>query len=174
MQMLCTVPAAFLLIVLSLLAAAGDEGCVQITVGPPDEEQQQDPTEEIPASMVQIRFGNFSEETAVDVQFYAATVALEDPAVGLFTEEYRVTQDIGFAGTGLLEPQSQDDILLDCGEVLILGTAGGEFRDLETGQQVAVGTRRIAILGAQFDCGDRITFAFRDEDGLFETDMDID
>ena len=50
---------------------------------------------------------------------------------------------------------------------LILGTAGGEFLDDETGEPIAQGsTVRFAALGPQFGCGSLVTFEFTvDEDG---------
>jgi len=118
-----------------------------------------DGTTEAP-STVRIRFVNASARYALDVQFYASAAGVGDPSAELFIPEKRIVGDIGFAGTGLIPAGQIDSTELACTNATTIGTLGGRFVDQDTGQQVATGQQRLYGLGAQYMCGDTITFRF--------------
>lgn len=108
-----------------------------------------------------------TSDFALDVQFHLAV----DPEVvtqaALFTSGNAFSDGIGFLSMGILMPGDTVTRLFECTDALILGTAGGEFLDDETGEPIAQGSAvRFAALGPQFGCGSVVTFEFVvDDDG---------
>ena len=75
-----------------------------------------------------------TSDFALDVQFHLST----DPGVvsqtALFAAGNAFRDGIGFLSLGILAPGETIARLFDCTDSLILGTAGGEFLDDESGQ----------------------------------------
>ncbi len=117
-----------------------------------------------------------ASDFALDVQFFTST----DPAVtsesDLLSEDNQFRNGIGFLSLGILSSGESVDISLACSDFLFVGTAGGEFLDANTGESIAVSTRsRLAQLGPQFDCGNRVTFLFfADSTGTPTTALSIE
>ena len=109
--------------------------------------------ESVAPEEVLVRFRNFAESEAVNVEFYATNEPLETVPDDLFQEDYKVTNSIGVAGTGIVQPLRADAITFPCTESLTLGTTGGSFSDNETGEARGVGTSAsshvvLRVLGA--------------------------
>lgn len=117
-------------------------------------------------SLVVVRLVNVSA-LALDVRFFVSTDPTVTTAEELFVEGNAFREGIGFLSLGVLGPGEAVDVPIACEEVVFLGTQGGEFLDPETGESVAQSAKpRLAALGPQFDCGDRVTFRFfADENG---------
>ncbi|RME41468.1 MAG: hypothetical protein D6788_01150 [Planctomycetota bacterium] len=111
-----------------------------------------------------VQFRNFTAGEAVDVGFFVSPtppVVLPDD---LFVEENRFLTSVGVAGTGIVQPLSQDIIEIPCSEGLTLGTSGGRFVDNETGELRGVGQPRWVQEGPLALCDAIVTFEF-DGDG---------
>ena len=117
-------------------------------------------------SVVVVRLVNLSE-LALDVQLFASTDPTVTTADQLFVEANVFLQGIGFLSLGILAPGEGVDVPIPCEDAVFVGTLGGEFLDASTGESIAAGTTpRLAQLGPQFDCGNRVTFRFfPDDDG---------
>jgi hypothetical protein len=118
-------------------------------------------SQEPPPEFVTIRFINASSDQAVQVEFYATNEPLEAIPDELFADDtYLVNQSIGVAGSGLLEPQSGDEIDFECTETLTIGTLGGEFRDNETGEVLGRGNEVYKAPGGFSLCGGTAVFTY--------------
>jgi hypothetical protein len=118
---------------------------------------------------VLVRFRNFAESEAVDVEFYATNNPLAVLPDDLFQEANRVTASIGVAGTSIVQPLRVDAITFTCTEHLTMGTTGGSFLDNETGQARGIGTMRWVQEGPLGLCGHVVTFEFRPDGEGFVT-----
>ena len=149
-----------------LIAAAASAGCAT-----------QSATDQIPTSPdapitpdeVLVRFRNYAESEAVDVEFYATNDPLAVVPDDLFQEANHFTTSIGVAGTGIVQPLRADAITFSCTEHLAMGTSGGSFWDNETGQARGVGTMRWVQEGPLGLCGHVVTFEFRPDGEGFVT-----
>jgi len=115
---------------------------------------------------VLVRFVN-ETDVVVEVQFHATLDDIGGSADALFVPQYLVIQDIGVAGTGLLIPKSADTIKWPCTDGLIVGVAGGQFLDPNSGAELGTGPARIIQQGLVFDCGATITFRYQETDAGF-------
>ncbi len=127
----------------------------------------------ITAEEVLIRFRNFSETDAVNVEFFASITALAALPEDLFVDEHRTSVNIGVAGTGILQPLHTDEILFPCTVDLVIGTTGGTFIDNDTGEVRGDGDRRWAQDAAVGLCGRSVTFGFGPVDDGFITRLMI-
>jgi len=126
------------------------------------------------STVVRLRFRNLSTDNAVDVKFFVSPQALANLPDDLLVDANRLTENIGLAGSGLLAPGEVDAITLACGESLIVGTRGGDFRDAESGASAGQGPVRFAVQGAQFACGDTVVYSFDDSGGTFRVTQSIE
>jgi len=117
---------------------------------------------------IRIRLVNDSD-VDVDTQFYAANTALENPAEELFAPAYRVQAGIGVAGTGIVQADTDDEIVLPCGADTIIGTAGGQFLDPDTGTPLGQGQTRLLTVGSNFDCGNTLIFGYTGNGGDYDS-----
>jgi hypothetical protein len=120
-----------------------------------------------------VRFRNFTVNDAVNVEFYATNRPLLSVPGDLFLEENLVTESIGVAGTGIVQPQTEDTIAFPCGANLTLGTAGGSFSDNESGEPRGLGIPRWAQEGPLALCGSVVTFEFSGNGTDFVTILTI-
>ena len=123
---------------------------------------------------VRVRFRNLTRTEAVNVEFHVSNTALDDLPDDLFVDEHLVTESIGVAGTGIIEPQTDDEIDLPCTDGLTLGTSGGVFLDNDTGQERGVGTARWVQESPLGLCGSIVTMWFFIVDDEFQTILTID
>ena len=123
---------------------------------------------------VEARFLNYSFTAAIEVEFYATNVQLDDTTTELFMPEHFVSSGIGLAATGIIEPAHQDSITFPCTASLTLGTAGGRFLDRDTGELLGAGAARW-VTDAQLGlCGRVVTFEFTDTDGTFAVNLRVE
>ncbi len=123
-----------------------------------------------PPEFVTIRFINASPDQALQVEFYATDEPLEAIPDDLFADDtYLVRESIGLAGSGLLGPQSEDEIQFQCTETLTIGTLGGEFRDNETGEVLGRGDQVYKAPGGFSLCGGTAVFTYSSADGEHQT-----
>lgn len=122
---------------------------------------------------VLIRFRNFSQTDAVNVEFFVSNNALDTLPDDLFVDEHRTSANIGVAGTGILEPLRSDETLFPCTADLVIGTTGGTFIDNDTGEVRGRGDMRWSQDAAVGLCGRRVTFGFEPVDDGFTTRMTI-
>ena len=135
------------------------------TTTPADEADS--PTEDgsstSPDETVTIRFRNLTVNEAIDVEFHASALPLMTLPDDLLVVENLVTASIGVAGTGIIQPLSEDMIQYSCSPGLTIGTAGGSFMDYETGEPRGSGTPRWVEEGPLALCGGVVTFEFAGE-----------
>lgn len=127
---------------------------------------------DMPDNTVRVRFTNFSTTNAVRVQFFVSSETGITPPDELFVQQFDVTEtsSIGVAGSGIVGPQSDDEIEINCADNLIIGTLGGEFLDDNSGKVVGQGDQsRWLVFGGQFDCGATITYSYRSAGGFSVT-----
>ncbi len=163
-----------------LLAVAGgivmqSGSCVSVTNvdpgGGPGSGEGPPPT----PSAVTVQFINQSTANALDVQFFASAAPIgDDVNTTLFDPANRVTQDIGFAGTGLIPAGETDEITLNCDAAVSVGTLGGLFKNPDTGEEIGTGEARVAEIDLQYYCGEVVTFGFRPSGATFETILIIE
>lgn len=127
----------------------------------------------IRAGKVLIRFRNFSQTDAVNVEFFVSNNALDTLPDDLFVDEHRTSANIGVAGTGILEPLRSDETLFPCTADLVIGTTGGTFIDNDTGEVRGRGDMRWSQDAAVGLCGRSVTFRFEPVDDGFTTRMTI-
>ena len=122
---------------------------------------------------VLVVFRNLSSTDAVQVDFHAASGITNVPD-DLFVSENLITQDIGVAGTGIVQPL-QFDFLREfpCTGDLLLGTSGGRFLDNETGELRGTGQPRWVEASAVGFCGGAVTFTFVSDGEEFRTEVSI-
>ncbi len=155
-----------------LVMAAGCE----VTLSPNDNTNGNDnsgPEQPVPEASIVLRLANLTD-VAVETEIYLSTNGLDVDSNSLFVPEHRVTEGVGLAATGVLAPDSTDVVDLACGEGVVVGTAGGLFRDVETGEVLGRGTPRILQEGLVFDCGATITLVYREEDGTFSVNVALE
>lgn len=147
------------------VGACGLQDGMELPSGQDDGAAPDDSGRPVSGEEVSVRLLNGSE-FALDVELYVVTVPDVATPEGLFgSPEHEYRDGIGFLSLGVLAPNAQAEVRLPCGEALFVGTTGGEFLDAVSGESVAEGTRtRHAMLGPQFDCGDRLTFQFFPDD----------
>lgn len=129
--------------------------------------------ESVAPEEVLVRFHNFSESEAVDVEFFATNDPLDMLPDDLFQEVNRVTASIGIAGTGIVTPRRADAVTLPCTEHLMLGTIGGSFSDNETGEARGVGIMRWVQEGPLALCGHTVTFKYSPDGEEFLTVVEV-
>jgi hypothetical protein len=122
---------------------------------------------------VTIAFRNLATTDAVDVEFYTTMTRPENLPDGLFIEENAVTASLGVAGTGLLVPGSTDVLEIPCNDNLIVGTAGGEFLDNETGETTGRGEPRWLEATSTGLCGAIVGFTFDISGDTFITTVEL-
>jgi len=127
----------------------------------------------IAADEVLIRFRNFSQTDAVNVEFFASNTALAALPEDLFADEHSTSVSIGVAGTGILQPLHTDEILFPCTVDLVIGTTGGTFIDNDTGEVRGDGDMRWAQDAAVGLCGRSVMFGFGPVDDGFITRLTI-
>lgn len=126
------------------------------------------------AQQVLVRFINRTSDEAVDVQFYATNDPLANLPDDLYAEAYRVTMSVGVAGSSLVTPGAGDQILIDCTDNITLGTAGGAFRQAESGEPRGVGQPRWAQNTGLGLCGGTVTFFYSGGGSTFETRITVE
>lgn len=109
---------------------------------------------------VTVRLVNATPNRAVDVQLFATGQAVGDLDAEFFIPANQLSAGIGFAGSGILTPASEDQVTLACTDALIVGTLGGRFLNEETGDLIGTGGRFVLFQGGQFACGSTITFTY--------------
>ena len=87
-----------------VMTGCGTDTVIDQTSAPSDES--------VTPQEVLVRFRNFAESEAVDVEFYATNEPIEVLPDDLFRETNRVTASIGIAGTGIVTPRRTDSITL--------------------------------------------------------------
>lgn len=125
---------------------------------------------------IRVRFANFSTTNAVRVQFFVSAEPGVIPPDELFVQVFDVTStsSIGVAGSGIIGPESDDEIEIDCRDNLIIGTLGGEFLNDNSGEVVGQGGQaRWLVFGGQFDCGATVTYSYRSSGG-FSVTQDVE
>lgn len=141
------------------------------TVTQPADDLAQSP--EPSATMVTVRFRNLALTEAVNVEYYATNTTLTTIPDDLFVAENLVTSSIGVAGTGILEPLSEDTLDFPCTSDLVLGSLGGSFLDNETGDLLGEGEPRWAQDSALELCGREVLFEFSSVAGEFSVRISI-
>jgi len=120
-------------------------------------------------SRVVVRLRNLADNEPVDVDFYAMSGVVSDVEAELFLEEHSYGDGIGLGANGRLAAGEEAVIELDCQAGLTLGTTGGTFLDLVTGEERGTGTLRWVMEGAQFSCGAIVVFEFSPADEGYQT-----
>ncbi len=144
-------------------------GCaVDLTEAIPRSTPDDEPADE---TVVRVRFWNLTGSEAVDVEFFATNQPLVHLPDDLFVAANRITASVGVAGTGIIQPVSQDTIEFPCSPALTIGTAGGSFIDNETGELHGMGTARWAQEGPLGLCGGTVTFLFLTQEDQFTTKL---
>ena len=123
---------------------------------------------------VVVRFVNLTEGEAVDVEFYASPTTPGVLPDDLFQESHRIVTSIGVAGTGIVEPQTQDAIALPCVDGLVLGTRGGRFVEVESGEPRGAGVSRWLAQVPLGLCGGMVSFEFGKTGDAFTTVVRIE
>ncbi|NOX59574.1 MAG: hypothetical protein GXP29_12070 [Planctomycetes bacterium] len=125
------------------------------------------------ADTVNLRLVNLTS-SALQAQIFigsnGSTATLEE----LFVPANLFTEKIGLAASGLLAPASSDTALIDCFDDLVIGTDGGRFLDVETGQELGMGDPRLLQRGFVFDCDDEITLIYRFTGGRYQVDVTLE
>jgi hypothetical protein len=169
-------PALSATVLAGLLVLAWPAGCTTVgTIGPPAADGTDDAggggSDDLEAGEqeVLVRFINLSD-VVVDPEFYATNEPLEDPRNELFVPAYRIQTGIGLAATSRLGPGDFDEITYPCTDTTVMGTAGGKYLDINLGTTLGTGQVRWLVVEVNFDCGNRIIFTYRGEDGDYSTE----
>ena len=150
----------------AIFGGCGLSGLDGDAAGPSDEPA---PASEPPPAVVTIRFRNLAVDEAVNVEFYATHGPVTDLPDDLFVEQNLITENVGIAGTGILEPLREDTLSYPCSDQLVIGTLGGTFLDNETGELRGHGVARWAQDVALELCGRRVLIEYSYELGTFGT-----
>lgn len=110
----------------------------------------------------------------VEAQIFISTNGPGVTPETFFVDSNAFTEGIGLASSGLMAPDSVDVADIKCGEGLVIGTTGGRFLEVETGDEVGVGPPRILQEGLVFDCGSEIALVFRLENGQFTVSVTLE
>ena len=127
-----------------------------------------------PTGVVTIRIINSTGHT-LDPQIYIASepVDLEN----LFAGNRKHT-NYGVGQLGLIAANTSDDFEIECDLIRLIGTQGGSFGggddNNDLNNPAGSGTQRVLTQELVFDCGERITFTYRQITGGFRTDSDVD
>jgi hypothetical protein len=124
-----------------------------------------------PANSIRVVFENLTTK-ALDVEFYHTANQVTDVDAELFIEANRLT-DVGFAGTGLLEPLTTETVDISCDQARTIGTNGGLFRDADDGSELGRGTRRVLVLNESIQCGETLRLRYTETAGGFETSFTL-
>ena len=122
---------------------------------------------------VRIIFVNTLTREAVEVQFHATNQPLSSIPGDLFVEGSEITESIGVAGTGLLPPGLEDTITFPCTQTLTLGTMGGLFSDIESGEARGAGDMRWVQDQGLGLCGRIVTLTFSGDGQVFTTQISV-
>lgn len=128
---------------------------------------------DVPNSSVEVRLRNLTADIAVDVQLHVANGPLVDVPAELFVDENFFGSGIGLGGNGRIGPGEEEVFDLDCNTGLTVGTKGGSFLDVETGEILGTGDQRWLQEGAQFSCGTVIVIEYRGETDNFTTSLSL-
>lgn len=149
-------------------------GCASVISPGQDGEPTEPDAPAQPANTITVRFANESA-SALDVQFFASpNPPGDDIAMTFFDAANQIVTDIGFAGTGIIASEATDILTLNCSDAATIGTLGGEYLNADSGLVVGTGKQRVAQLGLQYDCGDRVTFIYLFNGDAFDTTLVID
>lgn len=127
-----------------------------------------------PVQAVTIRFENATTMAAVDVEFYATNDEIDTLPDDLFVSGNLFKENIGVAGSGLIQPLMFDQIEFPCTNDLVIGTTGGTFLDNESGEDLGTGTQIVAqetLLGL---CGGTVTLLYFREGSEYRTRLLIE
>ena len=124
-------------------------------------------------NQITVRMVNASPSVAVAVQLYSSTGTVTNPDAELFVASNQQLAGIGFAGSGILQPNQTDEVQLACTAAATIGTSGGAFLNVDTGAQVGAGTRYVLALGSQYQCGSTITFTYTPSGNGYRTDVSV-
>jgi hypothetical protein len=124
-------------------------------------------------SVVTVRLVNASPSAAVDVQLYATPNSISNPDTELFIPGNQQLASIGFAGSGILQPNQTDEVQISCANALFIGTTGGAFLNVDTGAVLGTGTRYFLVQGGQFQCGSTITLTYLPSGSGYRTDVAV-
>jgi len=124
-------------------------------------------------TVVTVRFRNLAVDEAVHVEFDATNDALATLPDDLFVEGNLVTEYIGVAGMGILEPLREVALEFPCTAQLAVETSGGTFLDNDSGEIRGAGVARWAQDAALGLCGHKVLFELANESGTFTTRVAI-
>ena len=141
-------------------------------LAPSDTNAASDPIRPSPETVV-IRFSNLTATESVQVEFYASNTPLTNVPADLFVPQNLVTRSVGFAGTGIIQPNRFDIIEFPCTPNMTIGTTGGTFVDHESGEARGVGDTRWAQEGPLALCGSAVSFDYAGDGTVFTTVLDI-
>lgn len=165
-----------LLVVLGAMLVVSLSAC-DLTFEPnPDGDSGELPTPDNPAPIsdtVELRLVNLTS-SALEAQIYIDTNGSSATPETLFTPANLFTDKIGLAASGLIAPAGSDTAEIDCFDGLVLGTDGGSFLDVETGQELGSGEPRLLQQGFVFDCDDEITLIYRFTSGGYQVDVNLE
>jgi len=125
------------------------------------------------ADNVELRLINLTS-SALRAQIYLGTNGPDETPASLFVSSNLFTERIGLAASGLIQPAGSDTALIDCVDGLVIGTDGGSFLDVETGQELGTGEPRLLQRGFVFDCDDEITLIYRFTNGGYQVDVNLE
>ncbi len=125
------------------------------------------------ADTVELRLLNLTS-SALEAQIFLGTNGPDATPASLFVPSNLFTERIGLAATGLIQPAGSDTALIDCVDGLVIGTDGGRFLDVETGQLLGTGEPRLLQRGFVFDCDDEITLIYRFTNGGYQVDVNLE
>ncbi len=139
---------------LAILAALLMGGCTVTVI--PGGDANNPPTT---PTTVTIRIYNNTSKP-LDPQIYVGG-PVDGGATGLFIPDYRRI-GFGVGSLGIMEAHTAASLTVDCGQLLLFGTAGGVFGDDLLAPD---GTGRQVVLqeNANVLCGDTVTFTFTSE-----------
>lgn len=167
-------PACFTLF-LAILAVSSAACDVSFQPDPNDgggDEPDLDNPEPI-ADSVELRLLNLTS-SALRAQIYIGTNGPDETPASLFVSANLYTERIGLAASGLIAPAGTDSAEIDCVDGLVIGTDGGRFLDVETGQELGTGEPRLLSRGFVFDCDDEITLIYRFTNGGYQVDVNLE
>jgi len=141
-------------------AAAALVGCVAVSTGGGSGLG-------VPADSIRVIFENLTAR-ALDVEFYHSADQVTDVDSQLFIPANKLT-DLGFAGTGLLQPLATETTDLSCDQARTIGTSGGRFMDADDGSELGAGTRRVLVLDESIQCGETLRLRYTETATGFET-----